>query len=54
MLGLYDENGITRVMIGVRNGQPTVALTSSDGKGELAGAVGISLAASSVVWACEA
>lgn len=32
VLGLNDENGMTRVMIGVRNGQPEVTLTSRDGK----------------------
>jgi hypothetical protein len=32
VLGLNDEDGITRVMIGVRDGQPRVTLTSSDGK----------------------
>ena len=32
IMGLNDENGLTRVMIGVRNGQPEVTLTSSDGK----------------------
>ncbi len=32
VLGLNDENGITRVMIAVRNGQPEVILTPSDEK----------------------
>lgn len=32
VLGLNDQNGITRVLIGVHNGEPTVTLTSSDGR----------------------
>lgn len=32
VIGFNDKNGITRVTIGVLNGQPEVTLTSSDGK----------------------
>lgn len=32
VMGFNDKNGVTRVMIRVRDGQPEVTLTSSDGK----------------------